>query len=405
MSLRAVWIVLLLLWGGACHSGKDSEERRISFWHFWSEPSHRAALQELIAEFERRFHCRVEVTELTWNEGKTKLLAAFNAGKPPDVLELGSDWVAQFSSSGVLWELPRDSIPMERFLAATHPPCYWQGKLYAVPWIVDTRVLFFNRTALRRAGLPESPPRTWEELLQRAAQLHSPPSLYGCGVNGADPHRLYKKVLPLVWSFGSDLLDSAGYPQLSAPAVVAAVRFYTELARVGLIETQRQLDDLFLQGMLGFWISGAWLAEKLRQRQPDWEYALALLPGKSATEPGMSFAGGEYLAISAASPHKELALAFVRFLTTDENAVRFCRAVPEAGFPADTHGVRDTLLLAVPYRRLFAEQLLHSRMTPVHPRWLEFETAFEHAVVEALYGIRSPEEALKRAQEQLRLRP
>ncbi|GBD06339.1 putative ABC transporter-binding protein [bacterium HR21] len=399
MSARAVLSILVLL--SACRPGNVPEERRISFWHFWSEPRHRAALQELIAEFEQRFHCRVDVTELTWNEGKTKLLAAFNAGKPPDVLELGSDWVAQFSSAGVLWELPRDSIPLEHFLAATHPPCFWQGKLYAVPWIVDTRVLFLNRTALQRAGLPQTPPQTWEELLQRASQLHSPPSLYGCGVNGADPHRLYKKVLPLVWSFGGDLLDSTGRPQLTAPPVVRAVRFYTELARVGLIETQRQLDDLFLQGKLGFWVSGAWLAEKLRQQQPRWEYSLALLPGQTPLQPGISFAGGEYLAISAASPRKELALALVRFLTAGETAVRFCRAVPEAGFPADQRFVQDSLLLSIPYRRHFAEQLRRARMTPVHPQWLELEAAFENAVVEALYGIHSPEKALERAQQLL----
>ena len=191
---RWEWLIGIVLLSG-CRLQEAPPERRLSFWHFWSEPSHRAALHELVAEFERRFNCRVELTELTWNEGKAKLLAAFNAGTPPDVIELGSDWIAQFSSSGVLWELPADSVPIDRFITATHPPCYWDGKLYAVPWIVDTRVLFVNRTALRRAGLPETPPRTWDELLERASRLHSPPLIYGCGVNGADPHRLYKKVL------------------------------------------------------------------------------------------------------------------------------------------------------------------------------------------------------------------
>ncbi len=183
--------------------------------------------------------------------------------------------------------------------------------------------------------------------------------------------------------------------------MIAAVRFYAELARVGLIETQRQLDDLFLQGKLGFWLSGAWLAEKLRQQNPAWEYTLALLPGRTPTDSGISFAGGEYLAVSATSPRKELALALVQFLTAGENAVRFCAAVPEAGFPADRRFLHDSLLLRIPYRRLFAEQLLRARMTPVHPRWLELEDAFEHAVVEVLYGVRSPEEALREAQRRI----
>lgn len=399
MTAAALLLALLLV---GCSGSETPAERRLSFWHFWSEPAHRRALQELISEFEERYNCRVELTELTWNEGKTKLLAAFNAGKPPDVVELGSDWVAQFSSAGVLWELPPDSIPMEHFLPSTHPPCYWNGTLYAVPWIVDTRILFINATALRRAGLPATPPRTWQELLQWAQRLHVPPNLYGCGVNGADPHRLYKKVLPLVWSFGGELLDTAGLPRWEDPAVIEAVRFYAELARVGLVETQRFLDDAFLQGKLGFWISGAWLAEKLRQQKPSWEYMLSPLPGIRADKPGISFAGGEYLAISAASRQKELALALIRFLTDGRQAVRFCRAVAEAGFPADARFHQDSLLLQVPYRRIFAQQLRSARMTPVHPRWLEFEEAFENAVVEVLYGTRSPEEALRKAAASLR---
>ncbi|MCS6966314.1 MAG: extracellular solute-binding protein [Candidatus Kapabacteria bacterium] len=393
----------LLLTG--CPGANPPEEQHLSFWHFWSEPSHRAALYELLREFERRYHCRIEVTELTWNEGKTKLLAAFDAGKPPDVLELGSDWVAQFSSAGVLWSLPPDSIPMQRFVPFSHPPCYWSDTLYAVPWIVDTRVLFINRTALRSTEPSAVPPRTWNKLLQLAERLHRPPTLYGCGVNGADPHRLYKKVLPLIWSFGGDVLAHHGTTTLSHPAVVDAVRFYVRLAQTGLIETQRQLDDAFLQGKLGFWISGAWLAEKLRQQPPTWEYAITPLPGRHPDTPGISFAGGEYLAISAASPRKNLALELVRFLTDGEQAVRFCRAVTEAGFPADQRFLHDSVLLQTPYRRVFAAQLQHARMTPVHPRWLDIEAALENAIVEALYGIRPPEEALLQAQKILSALP
>lgn len=394
--LASSWLLL-----SGCPGPSASTERILQFWHFWGEPSHRAALHELIAEFEHRFDCRVELTELTWNEGKAKLLAAFHAGTPPDILELGSDWVAQFSSAGVLWALPPDSVALSYFVPFALPPCYWRDSLYAVPWIVDTRLLFLNQTALRRAALREEPPRSWGELLHAAERLHVPPGQYGCGVNGADPHRLYKKVLPLIWSFGGDVLDRAGRPTLTDTPVVAALDFYSQLARVGIVETQRQLDELFLQGKLGFWISGAWLAEKLRQQQPSWSYALAPLPGVSREQPGIAFAGGEYLAISAASPRKGLALQLVRFLTAGEQAIRFCRRVPEAGFPADVRFHSDSVLLQIPYRRAFAEQLRHARMTPVHPRWLDIEAALEQAVVEVLYGVASPREALQQAQARL----
>jgi maltose-binding protein MalE len=41
-------------------------------------------------------------------------------------------------------------------------------------------------------------------------------------------------------------------------------------------------------------------------------------------------------------------------------------------------------------------------MTPVHPRWLDIEAAFEEAVVRALYGELTAEQALREAQRRIR---
>jgi hypothetical protein len=37
-------------------------------------------------------------------------------------------------------------------------------------------------------------------------------------------------------------------------------------------------------------------------------------------------------------------------------------------------------------------------MPPMHPHWLDIERVIEDAIVEALYGIRSAEQALEKAQ-------
>src|ERR1041384_1822668 len=71
----------------------------VTFWHFQSEPGQKKALMERIKEFESENPTvHVDLQDLSWNDGKTKLMAAFNANNAPDVIELGSDWVAQFSA-------------------------------------------------------------------------------------------------------------------------------------------------------------------------------------------------------------------------------------------------------------------------------------------------------------------
>ena len=50
---------------------------------------------------------------------------------------------------------------------------------------------------------------------------------------------------------------------------------------------------------------------------------------------------------------------------------------------------------------MFARQLEHARMTPVHPNWLDIEAIIENAAVEVLYGKQSSEAALSQAQSEV----
>ncbi|MGA0045995.1 MAG: ABC transporter substrate-binding protein, partial [Candidatus Kapaibacteriota bacterium] len=165
----------------SCSPADDTEptSTTLTFWHFWSEPGQRAAVQERVRLFEQETGVTVELTELSWNDGKAKLLAAFNAGTAPDVLELGSDWVAQFSSAGVLMPLPTDSAAIARFVPYAIEPGKWSGRMYAYPWVVDTRVMYVNRGLLEKAGW-NRPITTMDDVLN-ASELVRSTGTYGYG--------------------------------------------------------------------------------------------------------------------------------------------------------------------------------------------------------------------------------
>ncbi|MEW5875925.1 MAG: extracellular solute-binding protein, partial [Candidatus Zixiibacteriota bacterium] len=94
----AVLAVAVALLAGAvtgCGGGESDGRKVIHFWQFWTEPRVKAVLDKAIAEFETENpEYKVEVTDLTWNDGHQKIVAAFAGGKAPDLLELGSDWIA-----------------------------------------------------------------------------------------------------------------------------------------------------------------------------------------------------------------------------------------------------------------------------------------------------------------------
>lgn len=208
---------ILVSMNGCGGGAQDSGANVIRFWHFWSEPGQKAVLKELVAEFEKEKNVKVELTELSWNDGKVKLQAAFNSGAPPDVIELGSDWIAQFSSSGVLLALPGDGNALGRFVSYSVAPAMWQGRTFAYPWTLDTRVIFTNQTLLAKAGWME-PIITMDQLI-RAAELVKESGTDGWGANGADAHRLYKKILPFMWTYGGDVFDAQGKPILNSQRI------------------------------------------------------------------------------------------------------------------------------------------------------------------------------------------
>ena len=386
---------ILVSMNGCGGSAPDSGANVSRFWHFWSEPGQKAVLKELVAEFEKEKNVKVELTELSWNDGKVKLQAAFNSGAPPDVIELGSDWIAQFSSSGVLLALPGDGNALGRFVSYSVAPAMWQGRTFAYPWTLDTRVIFTNQTLLAKAGWTE-PIITMDQLI-RAAELVKESGTDGWGANGADAHRLYKKILPFMWTYGGDVFDAQGKPILNSPENIQALSVYAQLARAGFVETQRQLDAAFVQGKIALWNSGSWLSKKIYANKALKAQPI-MMPGVHG-QPGVSFAGGEYLAVSASTKNTQHARDLVLFLTKGSTAVRFCAQISEAGFPAEKASFSDSVLIADPIKALFARQLQHARMTPVHPRWLDIEAVIEDAVVRVLLGVETPQESMEKAQQ------
>lgn len=388
-------IVLLLVFIGCSQNSSSVQE--ITFWHFWSEPSQRKVLDSIIREFEKENNCIVKTTELSWSDGKTKLLAAFNSSTAPDVIELGSDWIAQFSSSGVLYPFEQNDISLQNYIDITHEAAQFDKKLYAIPWTVDTRVLYVNKSLLSQVGLSIESINSWDDVLEASKKIQALPrnDVYGFGANGSDPHRLYKRLLPFFWSYNGAILQDTAV-QLFSSQNIQALSMYVALSKEGIVETQRHLDGLFVKGSLGFWFSGSWLLTKLATSENKFDYDVRTLP--SGTKQGISFAGGEFLAMNAGTKKKELATKLIKYLTDSEKSLQFCISLSEAGFPASKQYFSDKKLLELPYKSVFAKQLLSSKMTPVEPMWLDIETVIENAAVEAMLEVKTVNQALYDAQ-------
>ena len=400
MKLRSpvyfLFCILVAFAGLSCNRGIEPGVLR--FWHFWSEPAQRALMDTLIQGYlAENPGAEIHVEELSWSNGKTKLMIGFNSKTAPDVLELGSDWVPQFAASGVLLDMTSVADLQQALHSGPSyalEPGLYEGKIFSAPWLLDTRVMFVNDSLVAAAGAQPSDSllHDWNAMMTLGQRIQSA-GAKGIGVNGSDAHRLYKKILPYMWSNGGEPFNIKGEPTLDRPENVAAVQFYVDQMKAGILETQKNLDDLFKRGQLGIHYSGSWLLTPLAKAPFKWH--TEPVPGNNGN-PGISFGGGEYLAINKNSAMKEEAIRFVKYITRPDVQLRFAKAVNI--FPADTMMQKDEFYRNRSQGSVFIAQLSKARMTPMVPKWLDAEAIIEDEVSRVLYGRATAAEAMKSAQ-------
>ena len=110
-----------------------------------------------VARFEAEHGVRVEVrpTPDAADQRHQLYVQWLNAwSADPDILQLDVVWTPEFAAAG--WILPVDEFRISQetladFFDATLRANHWGGRLYAVPWFVDTGMLYW-RTDLMSAA-------------------------------------------------------------------------------------------------------------------------------------------------------------------------------------------------------------------------------------------------------------
>ncbi len=393
--------ILLLILG--C-SKEKSDRIILQFWQFWTDPQVKPTVSALIQKFEKENpDIKVQLTDLTWANGHEKIVVAFASNSAPDVLELGSDWVPEFSSQNVLLDLT-SAVDSIKGRYRMWEPGSLGDKIYAFPWILDTRVLFYNKDLMKKTGLnPNHPPQTWEELLGYAKKVNRPQrGIYGFGVNSAERHVLYKKFLPFLWGNGGKILtDDNSTCLINSKEVIDALNFYIELSKYGLLDTQRRLGEAFVQGKIGFLISGGWLLREIQKNNLPVNFGVALMPQPDINRgTPTSFAGGEFLVINQKTKYPQEALKLVRFLTRLDNCLELCKAIGTPS-PSDTLAIYDLYYQNDPSLKIFQEQLKYALSPPATPKWVYIEEKIEKAIEEAMYQRKTPSQALEDAKKEI----
>jgi len=390
MKYNRIFAVLLIAAVAAIIScsGKTKQVAvTLDWWQFWTDPAIGPTIQKMVNDYETANpNVKINLTDLTWSDGHEKIVVAFSSGTAPDIVELGSDWVAEFSSANQLADITGDVISDTAGFLGWSPGIY-DNKIYAFPWILGTRVLFINRELVRKAGLSENfVPINWAQLRELCFKIDSiGGDVHGFGSNAAEKHRLYKKFLPFFWAANGRIISRDGkLAVFASDKAYRALKMYKALNdSCSLIDTQSRLEDAFLAGKIGVIISGDWLLKRIRNEKIPIDFVTTLIPGPNF--PGKSFAGGEFLAISAGSKNKEEALKFIKYITDKNNQLLFCKTNYSAN-PSNREAASDPFFTDDINLETFVKQMNMSEMVPAIPQWVYVEDIIESTLEEVLFN-------------------
>jgi multiple sugar transport system substrate-binding protein len=377
-----------------------SQTQEVVFWQFWPAE----VIDPLLRDFEREHPgVTVRMEQLTWQSGLEKITAAVASRKVPDLCEIGSTEMPRLLHSGSLSDWSAGVADLKPQLRGWEM-CSIGEAIYGLPWVLGTRALFYNKTLFARAGLDSTrPPQTWAELRDAAAAIEKlGGGVRGLGLQAGERKVLFKKFMPFAWGNGGELLTSdLARSAFDSPANREALEYYVGLKDLGMVDRQDVLDREFKQGRIGIVVSGAWLFKAIPKEAPELRYGAALIP-RPAEDRGThaSFAGGEILVSFGASKQKQLALELARFLVRPDNALALsaaAKSVQPATLGADTMAYYREH----PEEAVIVRQFETAYPTPNHPAWVEMEAAIEDEVEQALYGRKSPAQAVADASRKL----
>ena len=326
------------------------------------------------------------------------LVQHFQAKDPNyDVASVDVIWTAEFAAKGWLQPLEGQyAIDTAALLKPTVESATFNGKLYVAPVTSDGGLLYY------RKDLVPTPPKTWDEMMTDCSIAKK---------NGIDCYAgqfaqyegLTVNAAEAINTAGGKIVAADGSPTIDSPESVKGLQRLADAYKNGDIPKQaitfqeEQGRMQFEAGKLLFlrnWPYVYSLATKDATSKVKGKFAVAPLPGDSASKPGASSLGGHNAAISQYSAHKLTALDFLKFLESPDTQ-RFL-LTQASNAPALASLYDDPALnKQFGYLSTLKTSISNAVPRPVTPFYPAVTKAIEQNSYAAIQGAKTPEQAIK----------
>ncbi|MCX5413016.1 extracellular solute-binding protein [Streptomyces sp. NBC_00059] len=307
--------------GGSKSSGELSGT--VTWWDTSSVGTEDKVFKKLAEGFEKE-HPKVDVkyVNVPFGEAQNKFKNAAQAGAgAPDVIRSEVAWTPEFADLGYLAPLDGTAALKDQddFLDQAAASTKYKGKTYAVPQVIDSMGIFYNKKMFADAGV--EPPATIADLKTVAKKIKEKTGKTGLYLRGDDSYYF----LSFLYGEGGDLVDADSKTvTVDGAEGVKAFKVVKDLVDSGTAKTDatdgwENMMQSFKNGDVAMMINGPWaVADTLTGKEFTDKANLGISTVPAGTAAQGAPQGGHNLGVYAGSKNLDASYAFVDYMTSVE---------------------------------------------------------------------------------------
>jgi multiple sugar transport system substrate-binding protein len=360
-----------------------------------------ADIRAMTEKFQKQYpEIKVNPTFVAYEALHDKIVAAAPAGTF-DVVLVDVIWPTAFASKRMIVDVTNRLSEQTRrqILPGALETVVYENRYYGIPWIVDTKYLYYNEEMLGEAGV-DSPPATWDEAVAVARDVKSRGVLeYPLVWTWGQAEALMCDYAQLLGAFGGQFLDEGGNPAFNTGGGVRALEFMKMTLDEGITnpaslesleEDVRRIVSQGNAAMALNWTYMYALANDPAESQVAGQVKVARTPEGPGGAPGVN--GSMGLCVTAGSRNPDAAWKYVEFMTGQELQEEYAElSLPVWQSSYGKEQVRNTLPALVP---IAEEQLKDLVLRPQIANYNRASLAVQVEIQRALNGDKTPQQAL-----------
>ncbi|MEM9772430.1 MAG: sugar ABC transporter substrate-binding protein [Cyanobacteria bacterium P01_D01_bin.73] len=330
-SLAWMTLGVVLSWLVSCGGSGAANDNTLEFWTMQLQPKFTTYFEELIEEFEGDHPgITVKWLDVPWSAMESKILTSVSAGTAPDVVNLNPTFASKLAERNAWLELGDrlDGPTQDSYLDNIWQAAKLEGKSFALPWYLTTRLTIFNKDLLEEAGI-DKPPTTYEELATVAAKVREKTGKYAFFATFVPDDS--GEVLESFVQMGATLVDDQGQAAFNSPEGKKAFQYWVDLYKNGflpkesLTQGHRRAIDLYQAGQTAILATSPEFMGAIATNAPSVAAVSDAAPQVSGSTEKVS-AAMMTLVVPKQTDKPDLATEFAAFVTNSANQFAFAQA-------------------------------------------------------------------------------